>query len=140
MANVTPRTTSGGPSVDTNTAMFASAPAGLVAGEDLLACSPCYIKASDGKVYMSNGTAATEPARCHGLNADAKKAGEPVTLLGPGTRFGYASGMTPGARLFISATAGRFDTAATIGDTAAMAGIAFVMTATDAVFAAYKLA
>lgn len=135
MALVTPRTR---PGVDTGAAMYAPQVAGLVAGEDLLAAAPVYIKAADGKIYMSNGTAATEPARCHGMCAEVVKAGEAVTLLAVGTRVGYAtSGLTPGARLFIGATAGRLDTAATTGDAV---GIAFAINATDIMFAAYKLA
>jgi hypothetical protein len=94
---------------------------GLVAGEALLAAAPCYVKASDGLVYMSNGTAATEAASCFGFTARATAAGQPVSLFSIGTKFEYASGMTPGAKLYVGTTAGRLDTAATTGGTVAVA-------------------
>jgi hypothetical protein len=94
---------------------------GLVAGEALLAGAPCYVKASDGLVYMSNGTAATEPAACFGFTPKAIAAGNPVSLFGPGAKFEYGSGMTIGTKLYVAATAGRLDTAATTGGTVAVA-------------------
>lgn len=103
-------------SMDASTAMVAPQIPGLVAGENLDAAAPCYIKASDGKVYMSNGTAANEAAGFAGFTPVAKRAGEPVTLFGPGTLFRYGSGLTPGQKLYIGATAGRLDNAATVGD------------------------
>jgi hypothetical protein len=104
--------------------------AGLLAGEDLLAAAPCYIKTSDGAVWMSNGTAANEAAECAGFTARATKAGQPVTLFGPGTRFRYGSAMTIGDILYIGATAGRLDSAATTGDAV---GVAQIVTVTDIV-------
>lgn len=115
-------------SVDTSTAQFAPHIADLIAGADIDIAAPCYILASDGKAYMSNGTAATEPAKCYGFSARAAKLGQPVSLYGLGTRFRYATGLTPGANLFVGATAGRLDTAATTGDAV---GVAFAVTATD---------
>jgi hypothetical protein len=100
----------------------------LYAGEALLAVAPCYIKAADGKVYMSNGTAANEAASFDGFTPRAYAAGEAVTLLGIGAQFGYSSGLTPGARYYIGATAGRLDTAATTGDAV---GVAKAINATD---------
>jgi hypothetical protein len=93
----------------------------VYAGEALDACAPCYIKASDGLVYMSNGTAANEAAKFDGFTARAVAAGQPVTLYGIGARFGYGSGLTPGANYYIGATAGRLDSAATTGGTVAVA-------------------
>jgi hypothetical protein len=95
----------------------------LFAGEDLLAGAPCYIKNADGLVYQSNGTAATEPAGIDGFTPRAVKSGEPVTLLGIGNRIRYAAAgtLTPGAKLYIGATAGRLDTAATTGDAVGVA-------------------
>lgn len=122
-------------SVDASTAMLAAQIPDLIAGEDL-EIGPCYIKASDGKAYASNGTAANAAAKSQGFCARSVKAGQPVTLFGPGTRFRYATGMTPGATLYIGATAGRLDTAATTGDAA---GIAYVKDATDIVVARYAL-
>ncbi|MBC8076960.1 MAG: hypothetical protein H7Y32_12860 [Chloroflexales bacterium] len=109
-------------SVDAATAMFAPQRSdGLLAGEALDALAPCYIKASDGKVYMSNGTAADEAAEFDGFTPRAYSAAEAVTLFGIGTRMRYATGLTPGATYFIAATAGRLDTAATTGDAVGVA-------------------
>ena len=137
MALITPRT-SPAPSADTSTAQFAPQIPGLYAGEALLAGAPCYIKASDGKVYMSNGTAANEAARVHGITGKAYTVGKAVTLLGIGTRVGYAaSGLTPGAPLYVGTTAGRFDTAATTGGTSP---VAIAVDTTDVVLTRYNAA
>ena len=115
-------------SVDASTAMYAPQITGLVAGEDLDVCAPCYIKTSDGKVYMSNGTANNEAAEFVGFCPRAVKSGQPVTLYGLGTRMRYGTGLTVGDVLYIGATAGRLDTGTTTGDTG---GTAQVITATD---------
>lgn len=118
-------------SMDTSTGMFAPQISGdLIAGEALDIAAPCYIKASDGKVYMSNGTADTEPARVFGFTPRAASAGEPVTLMGAGARFRYGSGLTIGTQLYPSGTAGRLDDAATTGGDVACA---VVISATDIV-------
>jgi hypothetical protein len=118
-------------SMDASTGMFAPQITGnIYAGEALAVAAPCYIKASDGKVYMSNGTAANEAATFFGFVARACAIGEPVTLFGLGARFRYATGMTIGTKLFVAATAGALDTAATTGGTVA---IARAITATDIV-------
>lgn len=117
-------------SLDASTGMFAAQISGLIAGEAIDPVAPCYIKAADGKVYMSNGTAANAAAKVDGFSALAAAAGEPVTLFGPGTRFRYGTGLTIATALFASATAGRLDDAATTGGTVA---IAKVITATDIV-------
>jgi len=90
----------------------------VYAGEALDACAPCYIKSSDGKVYMCNGTSANEAAEFVGFTARAYPASsdQPVTLFGFGTRLRYGSSLTPGDVYYIGATAGRLDTAATTGD------------------------
>ncbi len=121
-------TRSSSASIDTVTAMKAPQITGLFAGEDLDIAAPCYIKSSDGKVYMSNGTAATEPAETVGFSARAVKSGEPVTLFGKGVRFQYGSSLTPGDVYYIAATKGRLDTAATTGDAV---GVAQAITSTD---------
>lgn len=116
-------------SMDTSTGMFARQTTGnLYAGEALDVAAACYIKASDGKVYMSNGTAANEAAKFDGFTPRACAIGEPVTLFGVGTRFRYGSGLTIGTDLFVAATAGRLDTVATVGG---LRAIARVRTATD---------
>lgn len=122
-------TKSASASVDTSTAMFARQTSGnLYAGEALGVCAPCYIKASDGKVYQSNGTAANEAAKFDGFTPRACAIGEPVTLFGLGTRMRYGTGLTIGANLFVFTTAGTLGDAATTGGTLA---IARVRTATD---------
>ena len=125
-------------SPDTNSLVKASQVAGeLYAGEDLLAAAPCRIDETDGMVYMSDGTAANAAAAVHGFTPRATNSGEAVTLYGPGARFRYAEGtLTPGDQLFLGATAGRLDDAATIGDST---GIAFAVDTNDIVVAAYKL-
>lgn len=125
-----PRSATAGP--DASTAMYASQIPDLVAGEDIDVAAPCRIGA-DGKVYMSNGTAAGANAKVHGYAFKGCYAGQPITLAGPGVRFGYGTGLTPGAPLYLGATAGRLDTAATTGGTAP---IALALNATDVLFTA----
>jgi len=128
MSAVTRSSTAG---IDTATAMIAPQLTGLYAGEDLGICAPCYIKASDGKVNQSNGTAANEAAKFFGFTPRAVKSGQPVTLYGNGTRMGYAaSGLAVGAKLYIGTTAGALDTAATTGDAV---GVAVAISATEIV-------
>lgn len=127
MALLTRSTTA---SIDASTAMYAPQLTGLYAGEDLDFAAPCYIKSSDGKVYMSNGTAANEAAEFAGFTPRAVKSGEPVTLFGLGSRFKYGSSLTPGDVYYIGATKGRLDTAATTGDSM---GVAVAVTSTDIV-------
>lgn len=107
-------------SVDASTAMFAEQISGLVAGEAIDACAACYIKASDGKVYMSDGTADDAAAKVDGFSAQAAAAGQGVTLFGRGIRMRYGTGLTIAALYYLAATAGRLDTAATTGGTTAI--------------------
>ena len=99
--------------------------AGLRAGEALGAGDLVYIK-SDGLVWLSNGTAATAPAKVDGITAEACAVGEAVTFFRH-VNFRYGSGLTPGARLYASATPGALADAATTGGTAP---IGFVVDAT----------
>ena len=115
-------------SMDVSTAQFAPQLTGLFAGEALDVAAPCYIKSADGKVYMTNATAANEAAEVVGFTPRAVALGQPVTLFGKGTRFHYGSGLTPGNILYSGATAGRLDDGATAGDAF---GVAQVITATD---------
>lgn len=110
--------------VETMSAINASqipASLGLVAGEALDAAAPCHIKASDGKVYMSNGTGANEAAKTDGFTGKSYGLSQPVSLWGAGVIFEYATALTPGQILYIGATAGRLDTAATTGDAVGVA-------------------
>lgn len=131
MAAVTKASTA---SPDASTAQVAPQLSGFVAGEAIDACSPCYIKASDGKIYMSNGTSANAAAKVDGWALQAAAAGQGVSLYGPGTRImQYATGLTTSALLYLGTTAGRLDTATTTGGTVA---IAKATSATDIVLTA----
>ena len=115
-------------SIDTSSSQFAPQRPGLTAAEALDSFAPCYI-ASDG-VHMSNGTAADAAAAFDGFTARAYASGDTnVTLLGIGTAMRYAaSGLTPGAKLYMATTAGRLADAATTGDAV---GIVKAVSATD---------
>jgi hypothetical protein len=91
----------------------------LLAGEAIAAGDTLYVK-SDGKVWKTNGTAATAPALYVGVAAAAASVGEAVTPY-HGVTVRYGSGLTPGARYFVSATPGLIDDAATTGGTVAIA-------------------
>lgn len=114
--------------MDASTGMFAAQITDLEAGEDLDVVAPCYIKTSDGKVYMSNGTGDNEAAEFAGFTARATKNGQAVTLFALGARFRYGASLTVGNYLYIGATAGRLDSAATTGGGSK---IAQVITDTD---------
>jgi hypothetical protein len=128
MANLTKDVATAG--LDTSKAFTAPHIAGdLVAGEALEPCSPCYIKASDGKAYQSNGTAANEAAKFDGFTGKAYKIGQAVTLFGVGFRGRYSAGtLVPGTDLFIGTVAGSLADAATAGGVRA---IARAVTSTD---------
>lgn len=128
MANLTKDVATAG--LDTSQAMTTPHIAGdLVAGEILEACSPCYIKAADGKAYQSNGTALNEAAKFDGFTGKAYKAGQAVTLFGVGFRGRYSAGtLVPGTDLFIGTAAGGLADAATTGGVRA---IARAITSTD---------
>lgn len=116
-------------SFDTSQALTVQSIVGLIAGEAISCAAPCYIKASDGKVYNANGTAADVAAKVRGFSSRNARVGQPLTLFGRGARFHYsAAGLIPGADLFLGTTAGRLDTAATVGGTAP---IAFAVTSSD---------
>lgn len=117
-------------SPDASTAQYAPQVTGYIAGEAIDPAAPCYIKASDGLVYMTNATAANEASRVDGFSAQAAAVGNPVTLYGLGTRFHYGSGLTIGTVLYAGATKGRLDDAKTVGD---WAGCALVISATEIV-------
>lgn len=98
---------------------------GLLAGEAITAGAPCYIK-SDGKIWLSNGTGVNAAAKVDGFACQAASVGEAVTLVFD-VNFRYGTGLTPGARVYLSATTGTLSDAATTGGTAP---IGFVIDAT----------
>lgn len=113
------------PSLAENTPCNAHRLSGLYAGEAIAAGDPCYIK-SDGLVWRSNGTAATAPAAVHGWATVPSMAGSPVTLYwNVHISYGPANA-TPGAKLYVSATPGQLDTAATTGGTAPVATVDYI--------------
>lgn len=91
---------------------------GLIAGEDLDWLDPCYIKASDGKVYRSTGAAVNAAAKVRGYAAMPAKAaqGDAVTLIRDFVA-GWASAVAPGTDLYVDTTAGGLSTTATTGGT-----------------------
>jgi hypothetical protein len=93
---------------------------GLLAGEAIAAGDACYIK-SDGKVWRSTGAAANAAADVDGFAAAAAASGQPVTLVYD-CAINYGSGLTPGAKYYLSGTtAGGLDTATSTGGTVAIA-------------------
>src|SRR5690242_16171116 len=89
---------------------------GLLAGEAIAQGDICYI-ASDGTVMRATGAAANAAANARGIAAMAAATGEAVTLF-RNVRFGYGSGLTPGANYYLSgATAGALADAASTGGT-----------------------
>lgn len=87
----------------------------LYAAEDLPAACPCYID-TDLKAHKSSGAANDKKARVDGLTFTDHKAGEAITLHGVGNRIRYSDGLlTPGADIYLSATAGELEDAPTPG-------------------------
>lgn len=97
----------------------------LAAGENIAAGDACYVK-SDGKIWRSTGTAANAAAKVDGFAPYAVNSGETITLFFNVT-FNYGASLTPGARVFLSATTGAIADAATTGGTAP---VGFVVDAT----------
>ena len=126
-----------GASVDPMTAQYAPQIADLKAGSDLPLGACCYIDIN-GLAQLCDATAADEKGSFHGVTGRSVKSGEPVTLLGPGTRLLYdaAAGLTPGMQLFLDVlgTGSLIDTAQT-GDTT---GVAVALTTTDIMITNFK--
>lgn len=108
-------------SMDTSTAMYAPQISGLIAGEDIALGAPCYIKASDGKLYNATGAAVNAAAKIDGFSGRNAKAGQALTIYGKGTRFRWGSALTPAQDLFLDAVAGGLNTVATTGGLVAIA-------------------
>ncbi len=100
-----------------------------IAGEVVAAGDLVYLK-SDGKWWIATGAALTAPAKAKGMVAVDASAGEACTVLFPGCRWNYGTGLTPGAQYFLG-TAGLLADAATTGGTSV---IAFAISATDIKF------
>lgn len=95
---------------------------GLTAGEAIGAFDAVYIKAADGKMWKANGTAANAAARARGWAAAAYASGEKgCTMYFGDITVQYGTGLTVSADLYLSATAGALDDAATTGGTTVIA-------------------
>lgn len=94
----------------------------LKAGEALGAGDACYIKGADGLVYKSVGTTTNAAAKVDGFAAGAAALGEAATLM-VDVDFHYGSGLTPGARYYVSATTsgGKIADASSTGGTGSVA-------------------
>lgn len=87
---------------------------GLVAGEALTMGDPCYIKNSDGKVWIcdaTDGSAETDNVRFYAASNFA--AGENVSVFEGPISVGYSDGTAgKGKSIFLSDTKGRFQDSA----------------------------
>ena len=95
----------------------------LEVGEDVSAFDPCYISSATGKVMRSLGTvAAADASTVVGYPFTDRKNGQEVDLYwGVEVYWPTAAGLTPGKRVYLSATAGtngRLSDTATTGGTA----------------------
>jgi hypothetical protein len=107
---------SGTPSLSTMVPCPAHQLSGKIAGEAIAAGDACYLK-SDGKIWLATGAAATAPAQVSGFAAKNYAIGQGVTLYHD-VNLAYGSGLTPGARYYLSGTvAGGLDTATSTGGT-----------------------
>jgi hypothetical protein len=116
---------SGTPSVSSDLVPQTNMIVGLFAGEDIASGDVCYI-ASDGTIMRSNGTSDNAAAVAIGIAPLAAATGEACTLY-RNVNFHYGAGLTPGTLLYVGATAGRLDAAATTGG---LTPVGFVVDAT----------
>lgn len=104
-------TISANASMDGSTAQLAMQLSGKVAGEDINAGQPVYLKQSDDKIYkFATGKIFI------GVASRTVKAGEPLTVFGLNTRF-YVSSTALTGDLYYVNVAGAIDTADTADDT-----------------------
>lgn len=116
----------GTPSLSTTVPCPAHHISGLLAGETISAGMPCYV-ASTGKVMKSIGTAANAAAKVDGWCLQDAVLNDGISLYFD-VNVRYGSALTPGARYYVSATAG----GGVIGDAATTGGTAPVAFAIDA--------
>lgn len=100
---------------------------GLLAGETLVAGDACNI-ASTGKVMKAIGTAANAAAKVRGYAMGGAVLNEAVTLVFD-VNVRYGAALTPGADVFLSATAGG-GLLADVASAGGTAPIGFVVDAT----------
>lgn len=95
---------------------------GARSGEAIGALDPVYMK-SDGKYWKSNGTSANAAAECDGFSLDEVDAADESITVANDFVAQYGTGLTPGASLYVSATAGALADAATTGGTKRVARV-----------------
>jgi len=78
---------------------------GLLAGEDIEAGDACYIKAADGKVYLSSADSTDDEQQVVGYATTDADSGEAVTLA-ENVNFNYGEELNPGADVYLSTTPG----------------------------------
>lgn len=110
MANLT---ASGTPSLSDVLVQPANRLSELLAGVAIMAGQLCRIH-SDGTVRLSNGTAADALAQYDGVALRSAGVGDAITL-GRGVTLRGWTGLSPGARYYVSATAGAISDVATTG-------------------------
>jgi hypothetical protein len=118
-------TLTGTPSLATTVPCHAHNISGLLAGEAIGAGHLVYIK-SDGLVWKANGTSANAAAKVRGMVLVATAVGEACSIVFD-VNIRYGAGLTPGADLYLSTTAGLIEDSATTGGSAP---IGFVVDAT----------
>lgn len=96
-------------------------------GSAAVKAGPIYLK-SDGKWANSSGAAANAAAKVHGWALKNYAANSPIDPYKSPTMPWGPVDATPGAPLYLSATAGELDTAATTGGTVPVAFVCGVRT------------
>lgn len=92
----------GGNTISTAVPPTTSRIPGMVAGETLEAGDVVYIKGADGRLWKATALA-TEAGKPVGLAGEQASAGQACTLLRNIT-MGYGTGLTPGAKVYLSGT------------------------------------
>ncbi len=114
------------PDFDSHNPAQSSKITSAVAGEAIAKGDLVYM-ASSGKWMKATGAAADALAKTKGMAMTTASTNEAVTVCGPGWRWNYSTGLTPGAQYFLG-TAGLLADAATTGGSSV---IAFAVSATD---------
>ena len=127
------RTTGTTSTLDSSSASTAPQIPDYPAGEAIESGQPVYL--SGGELLLADGFADDEKAEVFGFAGRSVRAGQRLTIFGPGTRFGGFSGLTPNALLYLSDTAGELSDAPTTGGTSP---IARAITETDIQVIAFR--
>jgi hypothetical protein len=80
----------------------------LIAGEDIVAGAPVYIKGTDGKFYNGDANLAGANVNPYGVATHTVKAGQALTAIEDGLMDGWdLSAMNPGETVYVSDTGGK---------------------------------